>query len=75
MKRITFKGNITSEQKLLLKNWEKYRGSIVLVAKDKIFSTKRAGNVNRLLEKIEKEFHKRPLITYVPKEGTLILFI
>lgn len=75
MKIVPLKSNMTPEQELLLKNWEKYRGSIVLVAKDKIFSTKRAENVNRLLEKIEKEFHKRPLITYVPKEGTLILFI
>lgn len=62
------------DQETLMKNWEKYRGSIVMVVGDDIFSTKRASNVDKLVDKIEKRFHRRPLITYVPKEGTLILF-
>lgn len=61
------------EQKVLLENWEKYRGNIVMVLGDKIFSTKQGNKVPQLIDKIEQEFHRRPLITYVPKEGTLIL--
>lgn len=62
------------DQKTLFKNWEKYRGTIVMVVGDQIFSTKRAKNVNKIVDKIEKRFHRRPLITYIPKEGTLVLF-
>ena len=62
------------EQKTLFKNWEKYRGSIVMVVDDQIFATKRAGNFNKMLKEIETKFRKQPLITYIPKEGTLILF-
>lgn len=65
----------TAEQKLLLKNWEKYRGSIVMVVEDKIFATKRAQKVDELVSTIEKKYHRRPLITYIPKEGTLVLFL
>lgn len=75
MRKVVSTANITPEQKLLLKNWGKYRGSIVMVVEDKIFATKRAKNVDRLLKDIEQRFHKQPLITYIPKEGTLILLI
>lgn len=61
------------EQKTLFKNWEKYRGSIVMVVDDQIFATKRAGNFNKMLKEIETKYQKQPLITYIPKEGTLIL--
>lgn len=61
------------EQETLFKNWEKYRGSIVMVVGDKVFATKRAKNVNKMLKEIEEKFNKQPLITYIPKEGTLIL--
>lgn len=64
---------VTLEQNTLFKNWEKYRGSIVMVVGEKIFATKRAKKVNDMLEDIEKKYHKQPLITYIPKEGTLIL--
>lgn len=67
------KPSITPEQEILSKNWGEYRGSIVMVVEDKIFATKRAKNVDRLLKDIEQKFHKQPLITYIPKEGTLIL--
>ena len=64
---------ITKDQKTLLNHWEEYRGSIVMVVGDHIYSTKKAGNVDELVKKIEDEHHRRPLITYVPKEGTLVL--
>lgn len=67
--------DLSREQKTLFKNWEKYRGSIVMVIGDKIFATKRAKNVDKMLKQIEKKFQRQPLITFVPKEGTLILFI
>jgi hypothetical protein len=74
MKKQPVTASQNKDQKTLLKNWEKYRGSIVMVVDDQIFSTKRAGNVNKIIGKIENEFHRRPLITYIPKEGALILF-
>lgn len=63
----------TIEQSTLLKNWEKYRGSIVMVVGSNVFTTKRAKNVNKMVKDIEKKFHRRPLITYIPPEGTLVL--
>lgn len=68
------KNETSREQKTLIKNWDKYRGSIVMVIGDQIFSTKRGASVAKIVDKIEKKFHKRPLITYIPKEQTLILF-
>ncbi len=61
------------EEDVLNRQWEKYRGSIVMVVGDKVFSAKRGGTVERLVKDIEEKYHRRPLITYVPKEGTLIL--
>lgn len=61
------------ENETLRVNWEKYRGNIVMVVKDKIFATKNAKRVGKMLEDITKKFHKRPLITYIPKEDTLVL--
>lgn len=75
MKRAQAPSQPTTEQKILLKQWEKYRGNIVMVVGEKIYSTRRANKVNKMVEAIEKKFHKRPLITYIPKEGTLILFL
>ncbi|MBI2049636.1 hypothetical protein HYT32_01900 [Candidatus Roizmanbacteria bacterium] len=68
------KSQNTTEQKTLSKNWEKYRGNIVMVVGDEIFATKRAKKVHNIVKEIEEKFHRRPLITYIPKEGTLVLF-
>ncbi len=59
------------EQETLHRNWQRYRGSIVMVVGSNIFATKRAGKVNRIVSEIEKKFHRRPLITYIPKEQAL----
>lgn len=64
---------MSEDQKTLLKNWEKHRGSIVMVIGDKIFSTKSARRVGKMVQTIEEKFKRRPLITYIPKEGTLSL--
>ncbi len=44
-----------------------------MVVDNEVFSTKRAKNVDKMLKEIEDKYHKQPLITYIPKEGTLIL--
>lgn len=67
------KSKSTTEQETLSKNWEKYRGSIVMVVGNEIFATKRAKKVHKIVKEIEEKFHRRPLITYIPKEETLIL--
>lgn len=68
------KAIVTQERKTLLKNWEKYRGNIVMVVGEEVFSTKKASQVSSLVKKIEKKFHRRPLITYIPEDVTLVLF-
>lgn len=54
-------------------NWEKYRGSIVLTVDDQVYATKSPKKVAEMIKKIEQKHHKKPLITVVPSEGTLIL--
>lgn len=73
MGTIKIKSDISKEQKVLSKNWEKYRGSIVMVVGNEIFATKRAKKVHEIVKEIEEKFHRRPLITYIPKEETLVL--
>ncbi|HCS79309.1 TPA: hypothetical protein DIV55_06255 [Patescibacteria group bacterium] len=65
--------HLSSEQQTLLNNWEKYRGAIVMIVGSKIFATKKAAKVPELVKQIEEKFKRRPLITFIPKEGTLIL--
>lgn len=60
-------------QASLLKDWKKYRGSIVMTVDDQVYATKQPKKVAKLLKEIEKKHHKKPLITVVPKEDTLIL--
>lgn len=73
MTNILSKSKTYLEQETLFKNWEKYRGNIVMVVGNEIFATKRAKKFPKILKEIEEKFHRRPLITYIPKEGTLIL--
>lgn len=64
------------ESKVLLANWEKLRGKHVLVVGEKIFSAKTGEKALSILKKLEKENPKiSPLLTYVPKKETLILWI
>ena len=73
MAKIKSKSQVDIEQETLFKNWEKYRGSIVMVVGNEIFATKRAKKFPKMLKEIEEKFRKQPLITYIPKEGMLIL--
>lgn len=52
---------------------EQYRGSIVLSVDDQIYTTKSPKKVAEMIKKIEQKHHKKPLITVVPREDTLIL--
>ena len=61
------------EQRVLLSQWNKHRGQIVLVIRDHVFATKKPSQVPKLIEKIVNRFGRRPLITYIPKADTLIL--
>lgn len=73
MKIAKLKPQISPEQQTLNKNWKKYLGSIVLVVDNQIFATKRAKNVHKMIIEIEKKYHKKPLIAYMPKADLLIV--
>lgn len=64
---------VNIEQQIPLKNWDKYKGSIVMTVDDRIYATTQPGKVPQMLKEIEKKHHKKPLITVVPKGDTLIL--
>lgn len=42
---------------------------------DQVYVTKQPKKVSQIIKEIEKKYHKKPLITVVPKEDTLILVI
>jgi len=63
------------EQKVMLSHWNKNRGKIVMVIQNKVFSTKSAHRVPSMVKRIEQKFGRRPLITYIPKADTLILWL
>jgi len=63
--------DISIEDKTLRENWDKYTDRIVLVVEDKIFATKRASKVPKMVEEIERKYNKQPLITYIPKKNAL----
>lgn len=62
-----------NKPKLQMKNWDKYRGSIVLTVDDQVYTTRSPKKVVGMIKEIEQKHHKKPLITMVPKEDTLIL--
>jgi len=62
------------EQKTLLSNWDDYKGKIVAVIGKKIFSAKTGSQAKKIIEKLEKKYKRPPLVTYIPKADTLILF-
>jgi orotate phosphoribosyltransferase-like protein len=61
------------EEKTLSTKWDDYKGKIVVVVGKKIFSAKTGKNAQKLIKKIEKEYQKPPLVTYIPKADSLIL--
>lgn len=55
------------------KTSQEYKGTIVMSVDDQTYVTRQTKKVPALIKKIEEKHHKKPLITIVPKEGTLIL--
>lgn len=54
----------------------KNRGKYVVTVKDEVYSTKSSQKRGEILEKLINKYPKEtPLITYVPKEETLILIL
>jgi len=54
----------------------KYWGKYVVVIGQKVFSVKSGKAHNALLEKLVKKYpNQTPLVTYIPKEDTLILIL
>lgn len=62
------------EQKTLSAKWNRYKGKIVAVMGDKIFAATSGAKAKIMIRKLEKKHGKPPLVTYVPKADTLILF-
>ena len=68
------KTSISPEFETTLKNWDKYKGHVVMVIENKIFATKKPSQVKKYVETIERKFHKTPLIAHIPQADSLILF-
>lgn len=50
-------------------------GTIVMSVDGNTYITKEPKNVQKLVKEIEEKHHKKPLITVVPDDGTLILIL
>lgn len=61
------------KKQALMQNLAKYKGSIVLTVDNHIYTTREPKNVPKMLKAIEKKYHKKPLITVVPKQDTLVV--
>lgn len=69
MKKLTTKQTMTQ-----IMGDPKYQGKYVVIVDREVYSTRSGQKHTEILEKlIEKYPKKTPLVTYVPKEGTLIL--
>lgn len=55
-------------------DWNRYKGSIVMIIDNQVYSTKDPKKVPKMVEEIHKKHHKWPVINQVPKAGTLILY-
>lgn len=75
MKKKARKQPFAQEQKTLLSKWDDYKGKIVAVMGKKIFSATTGRQAQKMIEKLEKEHQRPPLVTYIPKADTLILSI
>lgn len=65
--------SVSREHKTLLAKWDDYKGKIVAVVGEKVFSAKTGKQAQEMIEKLEKKYKKPPLVTYIPKADTLIL--
>lgn len=63
------------EEKTLLAHWSAYKGKIVAVVGNKVFAATSGARAKIMIRKLEKKYRKPPLVTYIPKADTLILFL
>lgn len=65
-----------TEQKESLKVFTNplYQGKHLVMIQDKVFSAKTGSEAAKIFKKVIKKYpNEKPTITYVPKEGSLIL--
>lgn len=64
------------EAKVLREKSNRYKGKHVMVVADKIFAAKTAGEAKKLWRDLREKYpDKMPLVTYVPKADSLILWL
>jgi hypothetical protein len=69
------KNDLKLASQTLRRKWEKYRGHHVLVVRDQVFAAKTGEKAEKLYRQLQKQHPKvAPLITYIPKKGSLILW-
>lgn len=65
---------ISKQNSLKALSSPKYRGKHLVMVKNKIFTAKTGQEAAKIFREVIKEYPKeKPTITYVPKEGSLIL--
>lgn len=65
--------SFAQEEKTLYAQWNKYKGKIVAVVGNKVFSATSGKQAQKMISRLEKKYRKPPLVTYIPKADTLIL--
>lgn len=64
------------EEKMLRAQSSRYKGKHVMVIADKIFTAKSGQEAKKLWRKLRKQYpEKMPLVTYIPKTDSLILWL
>jgi len=67
--------NLQQADKTLRENWEKYRGRHVFVVGNEIFSAKSGEKAEEIYHQVKQKYPEHsPLMTYIPKKGSLILW-
>lgn len=67
--------NLEQADKTLRQNWDKYRGQHVFVVGEKIFAARSGEKAEEIYHQLKEKYPQTsPLMTYIPKEGTLILW-
>lgn len=65
---------ISKQNSLKALSSSKYRGKHLVIVKNKIFAAKTGQEASKIFREVIRKYPKeKPTITYVPKEGSLIL--
>lgn len=64
------------EEKVLQEKSNRYKGKHVMVINDKIFAAKTAQEAKKVWKELREKYpDKMPLVTYIPKADSLILWL